>query len=126
MSNTHAQASIFISYASGDKPRINSVIEKLKAKDIIAEDDTIIYAEELFASGSNFREKIRKAIADASKVVVVWSKAGACSGWVGYETGMAAALEKPILMVIPKGEESRLPKDLGDVQTCELEYETKL
>jgi hypothetical protein len=125
MPNRRAQESVFISYASSDKSRINSVIEELKSKGVIAEDDKIVYTTDVFSSESGIREKVRKAIAAASKVVVVWSEEGADSEWVNYETGMAEALEKPIFMVVRKGEISRLPSNLDDVQIFESEYENR-
>src|SRR5712691_5542650 len=96
--------SVFISYAMDDKPRIKKVIEELKTGQIIEEGDKIVDTSDIFVPGSSLRTQVRKAIEAASKVVVVWSGAGAESDWVNYETGMAEALAKPILVVVPKGE----------------------
>ena len=64
---------------------------------------------------------LREAIENASKFVVVWSDAAYTSEWVNYETGMAEALGKPILVVVPKGETSRVPGNLKETQVIEIE-----
>ncbi len=113
--------SVFISYATDDKPRIRKVIDELKSRKMIEEDDKIIETSDVFVPGSSVRAQVREAIEAASKVVVLWSGAGAEADWVNYETGMAEALGKPILFVVTKGEVSRVPRDLADSQIIELE-----
>lgn len=112
---------IFLSYAIDDKSRIRKVIHELKSKGLVEADDTIIDSSEIFVPGSSLRGVLRQAIEAASKVVVVWSKAGAGSDWVNYEAGMADALGKPILVVVSKGEGRRLPDSLAANQVIELE-----
>jgi hypothetical protein len=52
---------------------------------------------------------------------VVWSGAAGASGWVNYEAGMADALDKPITVVVPKGEVARVPGNLGETKIIELD-----
>ena len=112
---------VFISYAVDDKSRISKVIGELKSKEVVEDDDQIVHAPDVFVPGSSPRGLVRKAMEAASKVVIVWSGTGAGSTWVNYETGMAEALGKPIFLAIPKGEKSRLPQELKDIQIIELE-----
>ncbi len=104
-----------------DKPHISKVIRELKTKRIIEENDKIVDTSDIFVPGSSVRTQVRKAIEAASKVVVVWTGAGAEADWVNYETGMAEALGKPILVVIPKGGASKLPRTLENSQIIELD-----
>ena len=113
--------SVFISYAMDDKPRISKIIGELKTKHIIEENDKIVDNSDVFVAGSSVRMQVRKAIEAASKVVIVWSGAGADADWVNYETGMAEALGKPILVVVPKNGVSRLPRTLENSQIIELD-----
>jgi hypothetical protein len=113
--------SVFVSYSKDDEPHIKEVISELKSRGIVEENDKIIYGPDVIAPGSSFRAQIRQAIEAASKVVVVWSGTGAGSGQVNYETGMAEALGKPILIVVPKKGASTLPKELENIQIVELE-----
>jgi TIR domain len=137
---------VFLSYASGDKPSIRKLIAQLKAKGIIEPQDEVLdtlsaitvpgsslrgalsealehmtKAEVARHLGEGWRGQIREAIENSSKFVVVWSDAAGTSDWVNYETGMAEALGKPILVVIPKGGTSRLPWNLKENQVVEVE-----
>jgi hypothetical protein len=111
---------VFISYASDDKSRIRDVVKELKSNGIVEAHDKITDTSEIIP-GSSVRGQVRKAIEAASKFVVIWSVAGGKSDWVNYEIGMAEALGKPILVVVPKGEISRLPSSLKHNQIIELE-----
>jgi hypothetical protein len=113
--------SVFISYAQDDKSRIRKVIGELRSRGIVKEGDEITYAPEIFVPGSSIRGQVRKAIEASSKVVLVWSGAGAESDWVNYEAGMAEALGKPIVVVIPKGGMPRIPSNLDGIEILELE-----
>jgi hypothetical protein len=113
--------SVFLSYAFRDKPRIKKVIKELKAMGAVKEDDEIIDSAEMFEPGTSVRAQVREAIDAASKVVIVWSGSAAGSGWVNYETGMAEALGKSILIAVPKGEAMRLPSNLEGIRVVELE-----
>jgi hypothetical protein len=113
--------SVFLSYAMNDKSWIKKVIGELKLRGIVKQDEKIIHASDVFVEGSSVRAQMRKAIEAASKVVIVWSGAGAESDWVNYETGMAEALGKPIFIVVPKQEASSVPRELENIQVVELE-----
>jgi hypothetical protein len=121
MSKSRTLNSVFISYADRDKSRVRKVIGELKLRGVLSERDKVIDAKGLLVPGSNARDQVQKAIEDASKVIVIWSGAGAESAWVNYEAGMAEALGKPIFVVLGKGERSGLPIDLSDTQVIELE-----
>ena len=114
--------SVFISYAVHDKPYVERVIRELKSRKMVGENEMIIDTSKITHAGDNVREKVRRAIETASKVVVVWSGAAAGSNWVNYEAGMADALDRPILVVLPKGAAAQLPSNLRDRQVLELEY----
>ena len=121
MSKAHTSDFVFISHAAHDKSRVRKVIGELKVRGVLGDRDKIIDTTDLFVQGSSIRGQVQKAIEDASKVIVIWSDAGAESEWVNYETGMAEALGKPMFVVIPKGERSSLPIHLADTQVIELE-----
>ena len=122
MSKTRKPDFVFISYAAHDKSRVRKVIGELKVRGVLGERDKVVdTADLLLLPGLSIRGQVQKAIEDASKVIIIWSGAGAKSEWVNYETGMAEALGKPIFAVIPKGERSSLPIQLADTQVIELE-----
>jgi hypothetical protein len=68
--------------------------------------------------GSSIREGIREGIESASMVIVVWRREASAS--VNYETAMADALDKPIVLVVPEGEPSRPRVGTNDVRAVEL------
>jgi predicted dinucleotide-utilizing enzyme len=113
--------SVFLSYAMTDKSRIKKVIGELKVRGILNENEKIIHASDVFVEGSSVRAQMREAIEAASKVVIIWSGAGAESDWVNYETGLAEALGKPIFLAVPKREAGSLPRKLENTQVIELE-----
>ncbi len=123
MPKAHPSETIFISYAMGDRPRLKTVISELKARGVVGESDKITEPHAVFIPGSSIRGALREAIQAASKVVVVWSGAAAESQWVNYEAGMAEALGKPIVVVVPKGEARQIPAGLSDIQVIELQHD---
>jgi TIR domain len=112
--------SVFLSYAFKDKPRIRKVLDQLKAIGMLSPHEEVIDTSAVLV-GASWRGEVRKAIENASKFVVVWSDAAHMSDWVNYETGMAEALGKPILVVVPKGGTSRVPGNLKETQVIEVE-----
>jgi succinyl-CoA synthetase alpha subunit len=112
---------VFLSYALEDKPRIQQVIDLLKARGMLLPHEEVVDTSEIVVPGITWRGQIRDAIANASKFVVIWSDAANMSDWVNYETGMAEALGKSILIVVPKGEASRIPDNLTKTQVIEME-----
>jgi TIR domain len=121
MPETDTSSSVFLSYAARDRVRMHKVIGELKTRGVLNKSDKLIDSDKVIEAGSNFRDQIKKAIEDSSKVILIWSGAGAKSEWVGYESGMAEALGKPIFVVMAKGEQSALPAPLSDKQVIELE-----
>jgi TIR domain len=113
--------SVFLSYASDDKPRIRKVLDQLKARGILSPHDKVVDTPAILVPGSSWRGQVREAIENASKFVVLWSDAAHTSDWVNYETGMAEALGKPILVVVPKGETPRVSENLKETQVIEIE-----
>lgn len=121
MSNTDISPSVFLSYASHDRVRAQKVVGELKIRGVLSKSDKLVDTANIFNAGSNVKDQVKKAIENSSKVVVIWSGGGAGSEWLGYETGMAEALGKPILVVMMKGERSALPMSLAGGQVIELE-----
>jgi hypothetical protein len=113
--------SVFVSYAFDDKLKIRKVLDRLKEKGILSPHDEVVDSSAAMVPGSSLRRMLREAIESASKFVVVWSDEADTSDWVNYETGMAEALGKPILVVVPKGKASRVPGNLKDTQVIEIE-----
>jgi hypothetical protein len=66
------------------------------------------------------RDHVKRTIEEASKVIVIWGDAGASSQWVNYEIGLADALEKPIIAVLPKQGGVALPGNLQNVQVVKV------
>jgi len=136
---------VFLSYAFDDKRKVRKVIAQLKARGILSPNDKVVDTSAVVVPGSSMRGQlreafermtkaeaarylgeslrgqIREAIENASKFIVVWSDAANTSDWVNYETGMAEALGKPILVVVAKGETSRVPVNLKETQVVEIE-----
>lgn len=115
-----AQRNIFLSYATRDKRSVKAVIDQLKKRGIVAEDDEFVDPSKIVVPGASIRGELREAIRAASKVVVLWSGAGAESELVNYEAGMARALDKPMVLVVPKGGATGVPSELADLPVFEL------
>jgi len=113
--------SVFVSYALDDKSRIPKVLDQLKAKGVLLPREKVIATSTIAVAGSAWRGQIREAIENASVFVVVWSDAAHTSDWVNYETGMAEALGKLILVAVYKGETSRIPENLKETQVVEID-----
>jgi hypothetical protein len=112
--------SVFLSYASRDKKKIKKVIDKLSERGVLSPHEAWVDSSAIVV-GSSWREQIREAIENASKFVVVWSNEADTSDWVNYETGMAEALDKPILVIVPKRGTSRIPGNLKETQIIEID-----
>ncbi len=112
--------SVFLSYAFHDKTKIQKVLDKLTARGILSPHEVWVDSSEIVA-GSSWRGQIRDAIENSSKFVVVWNNEADTSDWVNYETGMAEALGKPILVVVPMGETSRIPRNLKETEVIEID-----
>ena len=81
--------------------------------------DRILDEQEMVA-GSSVRGALRDAISSADTVVLFWTDAAAKSQWVNYEAGMAEALGKQVVVVMPESSTAQLPESLQDVQVVKL------
>jgi nucleoside 2-deoxyribosyltransferase len=75
-----------------------------------------------FEPGEDLRKRIMDEMRSASKVVIIATTNSANSEWVNYEAGMAAALEKPIVILRKGiGKTASFIRSLGtDVQSVEI------
>lgn len=112
---------IFISYASEDREYLEALEQALREHGIIKGEDFSFIDSFNFSPGEDFRESIKKQIQSASKVVIIATDESASSKWVNYEAGMADALDKPIIVVVPKGfRKSKLLSNLSKFQSIEF------
>jgi hypothetical protein len=111
---------IFVSYAQRDRQLADEALEHLRRRRLIAPDDNVFTDHASFAAGDDFRDATRAAIADADKVFVIWSREAANSKWINYEVGMADALRKKLVIVVPKAYADTVPKNLQFAQIVEV------
>jgi len=119
-----APRNIFISHARADAPRVDRIVKRLIESGVLDREDRILREEDLPAKHRSLREEVKRRIQSASKVIVVWGAASATSQWVNYEIGLADALDKPIVVVIPEGREVALPANLRNVQIVKVAVDT--
>ncbi|MGZ8845662.1 MAG: toll/interleukin-1 receptor domain-containing protein [Pyrinomonadaceae bacterium] len=117
---------IFISYAHEDRHLVRAVREALTkdATDVVFLDiDPLDIDPAAVEPGQNIRRMIQDRIRSANKVVIIASDHSANSAWVNYEAGMAAALDKPIVVMGMKGsgKTAFLLQGLANVQRIEIE-----
>ncbi len=114
---------IFISYSYKDKPNVDKFIKELQDQGVVDPDTTWLgFQEEDFVAGSNLREMLRDKIEQANKVVLIWTDASSHSQYVHYEAGIAEALGKPIITVVPEDSEAELPPNLSDVTIVKVSH----
>lgn len=111
---------VFVSHARVDAPRLKGILRRLVASGLIGEEDRILKEEDLPAQHRSLRQEVKRRIQSASKVVVIWGDASASSQWVNYEIGLADALGKPIIAVLPKENAVALPGNLQNVQIVKV------
>lgn len=116
---------IFLSYARQDRRLLGAVRRALRKQGIVRASDVVIVGphQNLKPGVANVRKTIKDQISSASKVVIIASDHSANSMWVNYEAGMAAALEKPIVVVGKKGsgKTASMLRAFGKVQSIEIE-----
>lgn len=105
---------IFVSHAAADREVVSGVIEDLRERGLLAQDDTVIDLETGLQSGADWKGTLRAAIEAADKVLLVWSDTAARSAFVNYEAGLAGALDKPLLVAVRGMQSSELPLALRD------------
>jgi hypothetical protein len=112
---------VFISYAHDDRDLVPDVQEALRKND---RDVVFVDLDPLdFKRGRSIRRIIQERIRSANKVVIIASDHSANSAWVNYEAGMAAALDKPIVVAGRKGSGKTaylLFRGMGNVQRIEI------
>ena len=114
---------IFLSYASEDRDLVRGVLDALRKHHLVTAPDVVFLDPHDLTPGDDVRRKIQEQITSASKVVIIATDHTATSAWVNYEAGMAAALEKPIVVLGRKGsgKSASLIRGLPNVQSIELE-----
>ena len=110
-------ASVFVSYALSDSARVQHTLALLRDRGLVSGMDVV--TDQALEKGASMRDTVRKAIEDATSIVVLWTDAAAQSANVYYELGMADALGKPIVLVNLDGPH-RIPRELSNVQVVDL------
>lgn len=113
-------SNIFISYAHADAFRVEDIKHELRRLGIVHDGDRFIDPNHVAVPGSSLRGVLRKEIEAASMVVVLWGREASASANVNYEAGMADALDKPIVLVVPEGEASRPRLGASDMRVVEF------
>jgi len=67
---------VFISYAREDRGKVATLASALEQRGVS------VWLDDRLPTGSEFDTAIEDALAEATKVVVVWSPASAASRWV--------------------------------------------
>ena len=121
MAKVKKPTNVFISYARADARRLDGIVQSLMERGLMKEGDRILREEDLPVKHGALRDQVREQIQSASKLIVIWGIASANSQWVNYEIGLADALGKPIIVVIPsKSDVVALPANLQNVQVIKL------
>ena len=110
-------AGVFVSYDSRDAARVEDMLALLRDRGLVSGTDVV--TDQSLEPGVSLRDTVRKAIQDASSIVVMWTEAAAQSANVNYGLGMADALGKPIVLVNLDGPH-RILRDLNNVQVVDL------
>jgi len=114
---------IFLSYANEDQHLVQGVLDALRERRLVSSKGVVFLDPHNFAPGEDLRRMIKEQISSATKVVIIASDNSAGSEWVNYEAGMAAALDKPIVVFGRKGsgKAASFIRALPNVQRIELE-----
>ena len=109
---------IFLSYAVADKEyarRLRSLLSKRP--------NLRVFTTETLSAGEDWESKLRDELSQSDIFVVLLSLNSVDSKWVLHELGAAWALDKPIISVVTHpGVVSKIPMDLREVQSVEVEY----
>ena len=112
---------VFVAHAQQDRKLVEIVKQELSSKGYLPL-DAVYLDEEDGSPGENIRQRLRSKIGIADTVVLVMSKHAEESHWINYETGLADALGKSILVVREKGaEETRWLQCLPAYRQVEVE-----
>jgi len=102
---------VFISYAREDRGKVATLASALEQRGVS------VWLDDRLPTGSEFDTAIEDALAEATKVVVVWSPASAASRWVRAEAG--EGLERRILVPLLI-EQCRIPLEFRRIQTLDF------
>src|SRR5262245_12153862 len=105
-------ADIFVSYARADKARVAPLVAALEAR------GWSVWWDPAIVPGQEFDSLIRREIAAARAVVVVWTPASVSSRWVRGEARLGA--ERGILVPV-RFERAELPIDALAIHTTDLD-----
>ena len=112
---------VFLGYSPQDRKHINKALAFLEKRGMVNRgSEEISDTIEHLAEGASFRDGIRATISSANKVVLLWTQAAAESQYVNYEAGMADALGKPMIIVIPDKSAPEVPENLSDAKIVRL------
>jgi hypothetical protein len=109
---------IFLSYATADREyarRLRSLLSKRS--------NLRIFTTETLSAGEDWESRLKDELSQSDIFVVLLSLNSVDSEWVLHELGAAWALDKPIISVVTHPEvSSKIPMDLREVQSVEVEY----
>jgi hypothetical protein len=104
---------IFISYAFRDRDLVQGVKDALMKQGLNGSYVTDFPNQMDLTAGESFRDALRKWINNADYFVLFWTEAAANSEWCNYEAGMAEALGKKVIVVMPEHCQAKLPSTLS-------------
>jgi hypothetical protein len=114
-----SKPSVFISYSRRDANLANSVADALKRLGFNPLDP----GREL-RPGADWRKAIQAAIKRSEAVILVASPHNLASSWSLYEAGMAEALGKKVMVLLPNTHSvAELPADVASSSIVELDPE---
>jgi hypothetical protein len=121
---------LFLSYSHADKQWVDELHDWLKQQENL--NIGVIQDTEAFSAGATVSENIRRAVAKADKIFVIWSANSYLRDWVGLERAFAEEVERGLdssLLVylclddtpLPANDETRVAirakgKTLGDIK----------
>jgi adenylate cyclase len=105
-------ADIFISYASGDRPRVAPLVSAL------LEEGWSVWWDPQIAPGQEFDRLISAELDKARAVIVVWTPTSVASRWVRGEAREAA--ERGLLVPV-RFESAQLPIDARAIHTTDMD-----
>lgn len=92
-----SKRSVFLSYSARDRAAADQLQKELKRLGLNA-----FNPMNDLKPGEDFRKTIRAAIKGSDLLVVLASPLSAASSWMGYEVGMAEALGKRVMFLLPE------------------------
>ncbi len=112
---------IFIAHAIKDEKYLERIVDELRKQGIIVmnKEPIISYMGDV-GSESNIRILFQSRVRRASIVVILWTEEGQMSQSVNYVAGMANALGKQIIFVVPKNNTPRIPFDVSASQIVKI------